>query len=349
MKSQNSDFNSYKELLRRRRTSHSLPEFQESWTSQLPKHSAEVMSMEYNMDTKSKNNFVIKLIAIAATIIIGASVTFFMVRSGGSSTALDKKQMRAVVVFAKGNVTKNNGIKLFQGDVVLENDTIITGDKSAVDIGLSDSSVIRLLENTNITLEKLSEQNSDPNVKLKLNIGKVFNVAPKLGKKGQFEVTTPASVAGVRGTSFFVSYDDKQNYIIEVAEGAVQVNSLLKDKKEFVVNKNDRVIINSKEESIQKNVPEISKNQEAVYKEMKKSLKDIMDEDTLKTIRSLKSANSEEELSKIYKQSVEILSLKDGREIRGVVVSQKKGKFIVQTITNAFIISESEIQSVKYP
>jgi len=63
---------------------------------------------------------------------------------------------------------------------------------------------------------------------------------------------------------------------------------------------------------------------------------------------SLKSAGTEAELSKIYNQSIEIIDLKNGTSIRGVVVTQLNGKLIVQTIAGSYVVSETDIVKIVY-
>ncbi|OXI03212.1 iron dicitrate transport regulator FecR, partial [Listeria monocytogenes] len=68
----------------------------------------------------------------------------------------------------------------------------------------------------------------------------------------------------------------------------------------------------------------------------------------METTRNLKSAKTEAELSQMYDKNIEQIILKDGRELRGVVVSQKKGKLIIQTLKGSYILDEAVVETIRY-
>jgi hypothetical protein len=113
------------------------------------------------------------------------------------------------------------------GAKVLEGTRFVTSANSFLTLQLADASRVSLPSNTSIELAKLrrSMYTKAPRTELKLLHGKVLSrVSPLDINKGRFEVHTPLSVAGVRGTYFRVGYNGKKA-ANEVLEGHVLVGS----------------------------------------------------------------------------------------------------------------------------
>src|SRR6185369_59030 len=100
------------------------------------------------------------------------------------------------------------------------NDTFCPGDSirvqanSRADIALLNQSVLRLNANTTITVEAPKEQTTGV-VDLLRGATNIFSRGPR-----SLEVNTPFTVAGVRGTEFFISIEPDQT-LITVFEGTV--------------------------------------------------------------------------------------------------------------------------------
>jgi ferric-dicitrate binding protein FerR (iron transport regulator) len=115
----------------------------------------------------------------------------------------------------------------FIGDDVPEGTTIITGDGATAIVALSGGTEIKLRGNTSITLDRNQEA-----VALQLKQGSVFAfVDPDEGRN--FQVYTETTVAGVRGTEFFMSFgrliDENPDVWLCVNEGVVDVGILGQD------------------------------------------------------------------------------------------------------------------------
>ncbi|GBF51479.1 sigma factor regulatory protein, FecR/PupR family [Leptospira ryugenii] len=136
--------------------------------------------------------------------------------------------------FIKGKVnilSANDSSKLWKAlkvnDVIQPGDTIKTGNGSKVDLVFKDSE-FRLQPNTTFVLKEW-----DP--KKQVSKAYVENGAAwfraKDFKKGSFEVSSPTSTAGVRGTAFGVYYmpKEKKTYTC-VCEGKVDVNGQVFEK-----------------------------------------------------------------------------------------------------------------------
>ena len=107
-----------------------------------------------------------------------------------------------------------------ESDMLLaENDVIMTGAKSFVDIIMPNRGIFRISYDSEIVLKKLSDGIESIGVKK----GKVaINVINKLNEKETFKVETESSVALVRGTEFVVNVTDDES-VVAVKDGTVNM------------------------------------------------------------------------------------------------------------------------------
>ncbi|MBN2120972.1 MAG: FecR domain-containing protein [Candidatus Omnitrophica bacterium] len=127
------------------------------------------------------------------------------------------KERMAKVVKVDGDVQvmfKNSDAwqKAEEEMVLSEGDVIKTGKVGAALLNIegdSKGSLVRLRENTTLNLDILKEDSSSKKkvTVLDLSIGKILIQAEKLQEGSRFEVKTPTSVVGVRGTKFAVEVD----------------------------------------------------------------------------------------------------------------------------------------------
>jgi ferric-dicitrate binding protein FerR (iron transport regulator) len=134
----------------------------------------------------------------------------------------------ARVNFIKGEVSKASGtswVKIHQvGTILKESDKVKTGANSKVEIRFDDGSIMQLGSNSVMALKQYSISDKGRNSNIKLNDGSMFANVKKLKRKSSFKVSTVTAVAGVRGTEFYVSIDDKKNVKVEVYKGKVDVS-----------------------------------------------------------------------------------------------------------------------------
>ena len=100
----------------------------------------------------------------------------------------------------------------FPGAVIFEKDIIRAKSRSKAEILFNDGNLLRLAQNTRVEISEYISDGHRKSTVLSLFRGKIQNKVKKLlgrvfGKKrDRFEVHTPTSVCGVRGTDFFTYY-----------------------------------------------------------------------------------------------------------------------------------------------
>ncbi len=127
-------------------------------------------------------------------------------------------------------VIDDNGhaVQVAVGTTLAEGMQVETGNNGFISLSLPGGSRITLPSNTRVKLTKLrvSLYFKSPRTEITLMRGRVESrVNPLDQNKGRFEVRTPLSVAGVRGTHFRVRYSENQ-VATEVLEGTVAVSKI---------------------------------------------------------------------------------------------------------------------------
>ncbi len=110
---------------------------------------------------------------------------------------------------------------LTEGVELSEGDQLLTLKDSYVNLRFPNGSLTKVLENTQILIEKLEKTEDGYVVELKQLKGETYNVIEKLLKSGErFVIKTDSVTAGVRGTRFAVVYTEDTPEIA-VFEGKV--------------------------------------------------------------------------------------------------------------------------------
>jgi hypothetical protein len=137
----------------------------------------------------------------------------------------------AKVVALSGNVSARaadgQAVTLSVGSILNEGAQIETGVDGFLTMSLPDASRISLPSNSRVKFSKLrmARYTKSPRTELMLLRGHVESrVSPLDTNKGSYEVHTPTSVAGVRGTQFRVSVEG-DNVTNEVLSGKVAVGT----------------------------------------------------------------------------------------------------------------------------
>ncbi|HOO70703.1 MAG TPA: FecR family protein [Spirochaetota bacterium] len=114
------------------------------------------------------------------------------------------------------------------GDYLAQNDVIITGENSCADVLYSESSIIRVNENSTMEVSLLDTANRQSEVDLKN--GRMFAVLSKIKKDYTFKAKAKTIVVSVRGTSFRVRADAASSGV-DVVSGEVRVNPVVDGKE----------------------------------------------------------------------------------------------------------------------
>jgi hypothetical protein len=134
----------------------------------------------------------------------------------------------AVVIKAKGEVTvtKANGtsIKAKRGTKLENGDKIKTGSKGRMAVKfIDDNSLLRIRPNSSCTINTKKEQNSVAK-NIFVEVGSIFSRITK-GPNTSFRVTTPTSVASVKGTSYWTVQKFKGGTQYFGEDGIVEISN----------------------------------------------------------------------------------------------------------------------------
>ena len=106
------------------------------------------------------------------------------------------------------------------GDGLSVGDRIRTGDDSYAEISVSDKILLKMDQNTTLEIREYGEQSKG----IRQTLGRLWVKAKKLVAE-KFEVDTRFGTAGVRGTSFGVTLDDRAGMTVECEEGEVYLRN----------------------------------------------------------------------------------------------------------------------------
>lgn len=119
-------------------------------------------------------------------------------------------------------------LPLVVGGTLVEGDRVQTGQNGFATLELADGSHLVIPPGASLdlaTLRKTALTGATDRV-VNLHSGQVnTEVTHATRKDDRFQIRSPSVVAGVRGTSFRVNYDDKGSTAVEVLEGAVGVDA----------------------------------------------------------------------------------------------------------------------------
>jgi len=171
-----------------------------------------------------------KSIIIVIAIILALIVTaVILIAPPSAATAILYIESGTVEVDqGKGWESATNEMNLDVGDSV----RTLNGEATLI---LLEGEVMQLEPNTEIKLDLVSKKK----ISIIQKTGETWNKVTKISGVREYEVTTPTTVATVRGTEFLLGMGD-----MEVAEGTVDYERL-SDKKMMKVNKLEKALANS--------------------------------------------------------------------------------------------------------
>jgi len=132
------------------------------------------------------------------------------------SFALAEETKRIATIYelnGKVEVKTNQGkwIPAEVGMILNQGDSIRTQKNSSAILNLdgdAQTAQVEIRENTNLSLAELKEEKDKQTTLLDLSLGQILIKAKKLqSEESKFEVKTPTSIVGVRGTTFSVTVE----------------------------------------------------------------------------------------------------------------------------------------------
>ncbi len=178
------------------------------------------------------------IIAAAAVLLILVLLILFLIfRSQITATTMRILRIEGTVSLEENGKEKNirKDLRLKSGNA------LITAAESLVSIGLDDTKIVTLNENSRAEFEQKSRK-----LNLKLTAGSLFfDVSKPLEEDESFEIRTSTMVVGIRGTSGIVSVEG-ENETLTVTDGHVHVtgtNPVTGEIKEIEVYAGQKIVV----------------------------------------------------------------------------------------------------------
>ncbi len=162
--------------------------------------------------------------------LVAASMVMFI---SGSGEAVEKKtagSSSAVVTAIDGSAQvftkkKAPGRALKKGDKLTDDNEILVGDRSQVEIRYPDGSVMRLAQKSRFLMSevKYDPKTETKNITVGLSVGRLWAKVRKLTADSSVQVKTANAVAGVRGTVYRVNVEEDNSAMVKVYDGSVYV------------------------------------------------------------------------------------------------------------------------------
>jgi len=175
----------------------------------------------------------------------------------------------ATISFMIGDV-KINSVEAQIGDIIKQNDDIITGGNSFCDIRIGES-IIRIKAQSSVKISTLLKSGNIEDTEIGLNSGKLLCKPKKLLKDENFMVKTPTAVAGVRGTQFAIEADKLKTTRIKVFNGEVKVARRIRQFESSVEKVMELAPTLEKEEKVIITADEVKKAEKVVDARLQKA------------------------------------------------------------------------------
>ena len=304
-----------------------------------------------------------------------------------SRTSVDdapQPALEGIVLFCVGDVTvvttSSQEKPLAIKDTVSEGDSVKTGRQSFVTIQFKDTGVIRIQENSLVTMISLFSQDRG---ELFIDHGQVLSKLKRLQKGREYRIKTPTAVASVRGTEYSTGYINGKS-LVAVRKGLVEVDTvaagekttdkpaLVGEGKTAVITKTEskqgdeelnlevRSISEVESLTVKKIsiVPMVTEPDKKTRQELKELQEQMIKEETRiddelnpkikkeKIISMIeKKENTLAEIREVFERIDEI-TLYNGRVIQGAIISRGE-KYRVLTTKGALDLNENDIKKIK--
>lgn len=335
------EFDAYLPLFKQKVQEPVFPEFSDDWLNRSARIQWEGTTMVATDVKKTKTPF---FAAAAALLIAVSAVTFFFLQRGPRApVASHTGKLRVVAVFVKGQASRADGaekVALHTGDILRPGMALETGADAMVDLAVEGGSIVRLRQNTTIMLATPVEP--EKGVLIEQGNGQTVHVIKKLEAGLQHAAISPTAVASVRGTIFEFAVEPTGS-AVKVAEGKVEATGLRGQTETHIIEADQSIYLTDAADEPRK---ADTSGLQAEATEMRAHVAEFQEASSM--MSEIKDVKTEEELKQAYQQEIELISLNDGRVLRGVVVAQSAGKLLVQTLGGSYFISESDVKNIRY-
>lgn len=186
-----------------------------------------------------KKNISVILLSVFSVFIIFSAVY------AAKSIAITIKSQGNVKIHESGKTSEKN---LKRGFRLRDGDKIVTGDKSyAAFRFIDDKSLVRIRSNSSCTVKGKEDSDNSIIKNIFVEIGTIFARITK--QKGRFQVTTPTSVASVKGTKFITDHRGANGTYYFGEEGLCEIKNdggvaqLREGETAFVADKNTAPVV----------------------------------------------------------------------------------------------------------
>lgn len=257
-----------------------------------------------------------------------------------------KNSMTGVFTLITGNVSVNEKPAKV-GMRVGEKDTVFVEKDSSGILQFGDKALLTIRPNTKIKIASLVKtENGESKIHLAQYSGSTFNRVMK-NKRVAYKIATPTTTAGVRGTSFSVSFDESKNSKIKLLDGKVAVKKIepKKEGEEMIVNE-EEAFTDFDEEAHSEANNEEGTPEEVVVLEAGEKVE--VASNTKEPVKKKKMESVEkkqlETMKKIPMVSSEVLKKANegGAELPQVKIDKKAGQIINNTEEKAEQIIKNE-------
>lgn len=250
----------------------------------------------------------------------------------------NKPALTGVVLFVIGDVQSGNR-KLKAGDTISENESVQTGKKSACDLQIKelDAGVVMRMKSESVFQLKTMIVNGKPVPSAIVSLGSsMVNVSKKLKSDENFQVVTPTSIAGVRGTKFEVNVASDGSTSLTVSEGKVATRVRLEEAEELPVEIQEKsATITSVVKTLesQEQIIEAGHKTEVTKTQTNKILAETGLGDSIKQIQiSSQEKLSEEEVSKAANTIDKVNTVSESAEKPAPKLAKESSSFKVEKI-----------------
>jgi hypothetical protein len=169
-----------------------------------------------------------RLFLLLATVLVLGNLT--QCKSIASFFSGEEIQSGIVVTFKNGEVTierQGSSFQPTQGSILVAGDIIQTGSGS-LDLQTPKGDIIRIKSYSKFIINEIIDGDKS-STKGQIQWGELVVKTKKLKSQDEFQILTPTTVAGVRGTTFSIELEKGKVPKIRVFEGAVAVSMRMEE------------------------------------------------------------------------------------------------------------------------